>query len=227
MRETLPFASAAPWLDSCILFLVDHVRITEALAPYLGELELTPAQLDLISTYIDILLKWNARTNLTAIRNQDAILRRHFGESFFAARHLLAADSTHTVIDVGSGAGFPGLPLKIFAPGIHLTLIESHNKKNTFLREAVRALQMENVEAYLGRAERYEHKAQLVTMRAVEKFQESLPIANALVEEGGSLALLIGTSQLPTAREILPGAWSEPQTIPNSEGMVLATRRSQ
>ncbi len=205
---------------------VDSGRITELLAPYLGERELTPGQLDYISRYIDILIRWNERTNLTSIREPEDMVRRHFGESLFAATHLLESDSKRSVIDVGSGAGFPGLPLKIFAPGIGLTLIESQNKKSTFLREVVRALGLSGVEVYLGRAECYERKAELVTMRAVERFEESLRIAGTLVDEVGSLAVLIGSGQLPSAKEVLPGAWADPVPIPNSEGRVLVIRRS-
>ncbi len=205
---------------------MERDRILELLTPYLGERELTPRQLDSISSYIDILTKWNERTNLTAVRAPEQMMRRHFGESLFAAIQLVASDSTQTVIDVGSGAGFPGLPLKIYAPAIRLTLIESQNKKATFLREAVRAMGMTGVEVYLGRAELFVGKAQLVTMRAVEKFEQVLSTAGALVEEGGSLGLLIGASQVPKAKEILPGRWESPVPIPGSESRVVAVRRS-
>src|SRR5580692_8861387 len=107
---------------------------------------LCPAQLRNISTYIDILLRWNARINLTAIRDEEQIVTRHFGESLFAARHLFAKPSSVVkdfdsandqrpatngirIADVGSGAGFPGIPIKLWAPSISLTLIESNHKK--------------------------------------------------------------------------------------------------
>ena len=124
-----------------------------------------------ISTYIDLLLRWNARINLTAIRQPEEIVTRHFGESLFAARHLFPAEATTeepsepalrsvernstSVIDVGSGAGFPGIPIKIWAPDIHLTLIESNQKKATFLREVARTLTLTNINVFPGRAEDY------------------------------------------------------------------------
>jgi 16S rRNA (guanine527-N7)-methyltransferase len=206
---------------------LDAAQIEVLLKPYLSEYALTANQLDQVSIYIDILIKWNERTNLTSIRNPDMIVQRHFGESFFAAVHLLASDSKITVADVGSGAGFPGLPLKIFAPELQLTLIEAHSKKNTFLREVVRAMNLEGIEVYLGRAESYGRTTDLVTMRAVEQFGTVLPVAAGLVAEGGRLALLVGSSQVVAAAEILPGAWSEPIAVPKSESRMLVVRTAK
>src|ERR1039457_5516365 len=123
---------------------MDVPHIAARLEPFLNR-ELTPAQLDQISTYIDLLQRWNARINLTAIRNEEEIVTRHFGESLFLARHLFPSTSPprhpeSSVLDIGSGAGFPGVPIKIWAPGIHLTLFESNHKKTVFLREVARAL---------------------------------------------------------------------------------------
>src|SRR2546425_8322910 len=115
---------------------------------------LLPSQLRYISTYIDLLTRWNSRINLTAVRDPEEIVTRHFGESLFAARRLFPAPmadsqppadhqrptTNNRVIDVGSGAGFPGIPIKIWAPQVHLTLIESNQKKTTFLKAVVRAL---------------------------------------------------------------------------------------
>ena len=196
------------------------------LRPYSDEHEWTSAQLDLISTYIDILLKWNERTNLTSVRTPEEIVQRHFGESLFAGLQMLASDSTARVIDVGSGAGFPGLPLKIHAPGIRLTLIEAHSKKNTFLREVIRALGLTGVDVVLGRAEQFKSKGELVTLRAVEKFEVILPVAGSLVEEGGRLGLLVGASQVAKAKEILPGGWESPISVPNSAARALLIRKS-
>jgi 16S rRNA (guanine527-N7)-methyltransferase len=205
---------------------LDHERIIELLTPYTGEYAWTPAQLDYISIYIDILTKWNERTNLTSVRNPDEIVQRHFGESLFAATKLLQSDSAAHVIDVGSGAGFPGLPLKIYAPDLQLTLIEAHSKKNTFLREVVRALGVSGVNVVLDRAEHFSGKGELVTVRAVEKFDAILPVAGAMVEEGGRLALMVGAAQVGTAMEILPGGWQEPTPVPLSTARVLLVRNS-
>src|ERR1700716_2998312 len=118
--------------------------IADLITPYLPD---PPATLiPQLVTYLDLLLKWNARTNLTAIRDPEEIVRRHFGESLFAAQNLKlgnpapSAPSVITLFDLGSGAGFPGLPIALFRPEIQVTLAESQNKKAVFLREAVRTL---------------------------------------------------------------------------------------
>lgn len=205
---------------------MDNSQIEPLLTPYLDHHALTTDQLDKISTYINILTKWNERTNLTSIRTPEEIVQRHFGESLFAAVHLLAKDSRITVADVGSGAGFPGLPLKIFAPDLQLTLIEAHSKKNTFLREVVRELGLNGVDVFLGRAEQYGSKAELVTMRAVERFDSVLQTASRLVRDGGRLALMIGDSQVEPAQYSLPGVWERPIRIPNCDSRVLLIRKS-
>jgi 16S rRNA (guanine527-N7)-methyltransferase len=193
--------------------------LSSLLAPFAT---VTETQLDQISTYIDILTRWNARTNLTAVREPEEIVTRHFGESLFAARHLLAPDSQLTALDVGSGAGFPGLPLKLWAPALRLTLIESQNKKATFLREVIRALTLTDVNVFSARAEDFSSPADLVTLRAVERFDQAAPVAARLVAPARRLALLIGAAQVPRALELLPHlSWAEPLAVPQSHGRVL------
>jgi 16S rRNA (guanine527-N7)-methyltransferase len=247
---------------------MNAARIAELLAPYIGPAnnqQLTADHLDRISTYIDILQRWNARINLTALRNQQDIVTRHFGESLFAARRLfplrsstpsvagpantapyrrkagsqehgreLAALETArpgsemsgalapAVADIGSGAGFPGIPLKLWAPFIHLTLIESHHKKSTFLREVARALTLTDINIRTARAETLKEKFDVATLRAVERFEFILPIAAGLVAPTGRLALLIGAAQIRQAQSALPTVtWSDPEPIPQSQSRVL------
>jgi 16S rRNA (guanine527-N7)-methyltransferase len=207
---------------------VDQSRIAELLRPFLGPESLSGAQLGDISIYIDMLMRWNARVNLTAIRTPEDIVSRHFGESLFAARHLLprpaeSAAGSLRVADVGSGAGFPGLVLKIWAPEIELTLIESNGKKAAFLREVVRTLNLDQVKAFAGRAETAPAaEFDLVTLRAVEKFDAVLPVAASLVAPGRSLALLVGQRQTqdlaPSPRTI---SWQPPLQLPQSDQRVL------
>jgi 16S rRNA (guanine527-N7)-methyltransferase len=204
-----------------MLLTMDGAQIAELLAPFLGEEKLAGNQLDEISIYIDVLLKWNARMNLTAVRDPEQIVQRHFGESLFAARNLVAKDSAITVADLGSGAGFPGIPMKIYAPGLRSTLIESHGKKATFLREVCRSVKLINVNVFSGRAEAWGQTAELVTLRAVENFERVLPVAGSLVAPQGRLALLIGAAQASEAERALGGNWSDSTAIPNSRERVL------
>ena len=211
---------------------MDIARIAALLEPFV-EPPLSSSQLDQISTYIDLLLRWNARINLTAVRDPESIVARHFGESFFAARQLLkkqeaggrrqeAGGGQGRAIDLGSGAGFPGLPLKIFAPGLALTLIESSQKKAVFLKEAVRTLALTGVDVFAGRAEDFAATADLVTLRAVERYERALGAAARLVAPGGRLALLIGSPQAARTPQLLAGfGWQAPVAMPQSSARVL------
>jgi 16S rRNA (guanine527-N7)-methyltransferase len=227
---------------------MDSARIGELLRPFLatpaashrddpsyraslgneGSVALTETQVRQLSTHFDLLQRWNSRVNLTSVREPDAIVTRHFGESLFTAQQLFPArveqapETRLRLLDFGSGAGFPGLPIKIWAPQLDLQLIESNQKKATFLREVIRVLGLKSAEVFSGRAEDFHEQAEIVTMRAVEKFEQSLPVAASLVSSGGRLALLIGESQLERAREIEPDfRWQEPRPIPLSSKRVL------
>jgi 16S rRNA (guanine527-N7)-methyltransferase len=233
---------------------MDQARIADLLQPFLASDQLTPEMFAFISTYIDILLRWNDRINLTAIRDPEEIVTRHFGESLFAARNLFphasaaqrresaaqgASRGIHgmadvagneqkkTLADVGSGAGFPGIPIKLWRPEIELTLIESNHKKATFLREVTRALTLTDIDIQSVRAETLHVQFDVVTMRAVERFDTILPSAASLVAETGRLALLIGTSQVSLARALLATyEVDEPLAVPQSTSRALLICRS-
>jgi len=204
---------------------MDPTRIAELLSPFAGDAEVPVDMLEQFHLYLDLLLRWNARVNLTVVSDPEQIVTRHFGESIFAARMLdLQAGGAITLADVGSGAGFPGIPIKLWSPHIDLTLIESHNKKGTFLREAVRTLKFDRAQVFCGRAEQWGQTADLVTLRAVEKFERALPVAAALVRPGGELCLLIGSGQIESAK-VLSGeqwTWHDPVPVPRSAARVVA-----
>jgi len=229
---------------------MDTARIAALLDPFL-EQSLPPSQLDEISIYIDLLHRWNAHINLTAIRHPEEIVTRHFGESFFLARHLFPKSGARTllsasgappiahsamsgtpphpprVLDIGSGAGFPALPLKIWAPHIHLTLVESNHKKAAFLREVARALTLTNINVITDRAETLAARqdfprADVVTLRAVERFETILPQAVTFLAPHASLALLIGASQIPHLPALATIKWCKPIPVPHSHERVLS-----
>jgi 16S rRNA (guanine527-N7)-methyltransferase len=201
---------------------MDEKNIAALLVPYVGADALSAQQLDHVSKYLALLLKWNAKMNLTSVRKPEEIISRHFGESFFAARTLLDDITALNVIDLGSGAGFPGLPMAIFAPRATVTLIESQNKKATFLKEVARALGLPNVKVFGGRGEDFKEKADLVIMRAVEKFENAAAVAAGVVGQKGKLGLLIGEAQVGKAREILQAfTWESAKTVPESASRVL------
>ena len=197
--------------------------MADLLSPFLEGASLTSRQLGLLSTYFDLLMKWNAKINLTGLRAPEEIVTRHFGESLFAARLLFPHTATvQSVLDIGSGAGFPGLPLKIWAPALDLTLIESNQRRAAFLREVVRALSLPDVQVISDRAEKLSAQADLVTFRAVEHFEQILPVAHKLAKPGGRMAILIGSSQVETAISALEKVrWDPPVPIPLSRSRSL------
>ena len=198
---------------------MDTSAIAQLLQPYIQPDE---SRLIAISKYIDILVKWNARINLTAVRAPEEMVQRHFGESFFAANHVLSQGTVERVIDLGSGAGFPGVPFAILAPEIQVTLIESNQKKAAFLRELIYQLDLKNAKVFADRGEKYPHTADVVTMRAVESFSKVLPLAIGLAGPEGRVALMIGSSQVQEATgsgdQMM---WSEPLPVPGGHSRVL------
>jgi 16S rRNA (guanine527-N7)-methyltransferase len=193
-------------------------RLQALLAPYLNT-PLAADQYEMLLAYLDLLLKWNAKTNLTAIRDPEQIVQRHFGESLALAEsvtrgymaHEIAASrwqweamtSIGKVADLGSGAGFPGLPFAIYARYVPTTLIESQNKKATFLKEVTRSLNLANVHVENRRGEDLPEKFDVVMMRAVEQFERALRTAANLVVPRGRLALLISEDQIAAGKKSL------------------------
>ena len=206
-------------------------RIAELLAPFLGEARLSVEQLGAIECYVELLQKWNSKMNLTSVRNPESIVTRHFGEALFAARNLFPASgrgsvaSANSAVDVGSGAGFPGVPLKIWQPSLQLTLIESNQRKAVFLKEVARALALSEVRVLAERAEAVAEASpgqfDVVTFRAVERFEQTLAVARRLVMPAGRLALLIGASQERSARSTAGVRWNPPLPVPESSSRIL------
>jgi 16S rRNA (guanine527-N7)-methyltransferase len=158
-----------------------------------------------LSTYLDLLVKWNRRTNLSAIRDPREMVSRHFGESLFAARHLPAG---RTLLDLGSGAGFPGLPIALALPERAVTLAESQNKKAAFLREAVRTLGV-SVEVWGRRVEEMpaDRRFDIVALRAVDRPEAALGLARArLALEGRIVRFTVGETSASRFR--IPGSVS-------------------
>jgi 16S rRNA (guanine527-N7)-methyltransferase len=179
-----------------------------------------PEALARFDAYLALLLKWNARINLTAIRDPETIVRRHFAESIFAAQHVPA--DTAALLDYGSGAGFPGIPIAICRPEIGVTLAESQTRKSAFLREAVRTLQL-RAEVWDRRVEDLPHARvfDCVTLRAVDKMEQACATAVPRLAPGGSL-LVFTTRSHESYLDDLPGiGWQPPIPIPNSEQEIL------
>jgi 16S rRNA (guanine527-N7)-methyltransferase len=174
--------------------------------------------------YLSLLVRWNARINLTAVRDEDGILARHFVESIACARAL--PQGIATLLDFGSGGGFPGIPIALCRPEIEVTLAEAQGKKAAFLQEAVRVLGV-SANVHVGRAELLKMQYKCITLRAVDRMDEAVEAAARLVAAGGWLALM--TTQGDLAR-LQSGAgagfsWENPIPLPGGDERLVALGR--
>ncbi len=186
-----------------------------------GQPPLDPVLTSSFETLLSLFLRRNARINLTSNRDVEGILQRHFVESIACARALPAGIST--LLDFGSGAGFPGIPIALCRPEIAVTLAESQGKKAAFLREAVRVLKI-SAKVHFGRAETLPTEFDCVTLRAVDKMDRAVQSAAHLVRPGGWLALMTTNAALPalTAAAGSNFTWDPVPLFPGNDSRLLA-----
>jgi 16S rRNA (guanine527-N7)-methyltransferase len=172
------------------------------------------------ANFCALLLRWNTRMNLTSVRDEKGILSRHFVESIACARALPAGIAT--LLDFGSGAGFPGFPIALCRPEIAVTLAESQGKKAAFLREAVRTLGI-SATVHSGRAEALVQRFDCVTLRAVDQMSQAVQMASGLVASAGWLAIMTTEDGLGPIRAANREGWSwlTPIRLPGSDRRVL------
>src|SRR5712691_7848525 len=191
----------------------------ETIQRALGEFNLTasPQQVLWIQQYIAMLLKWNEKINLTAIREPLEILYRHFCESMYAAMAVPVENGR--LADVGSGGGFPGLPLKIIRPSLRVFLVESNLKKATFLAEVIRDLGLTDAQVLVRRYEELgEEIAPLdfVCSRALGEYAGFLEWAHSERIAAKQVILWIGARDLEEIQKIAGWDWREPIQVPHS-----------
>ena len=182
---------------------------------------LDPALASRFELYLSLILRWNARINLTAIRDEEGILSRHFVESIACARALPAGIAA--LLDFGSGAGFPGIPIAICRPEIAVTLAESTDKKTAFLQEAIRVLDI-TAKVHSERAELLPARFDCVTLRAVDRMELAVKAATTLVRSGGWLVLMTTGEKLSRVKEAAGTefVWAEPLPLPGGDDRLLA-----
>ncbi len=170
-------------------------------------------QLDLLDKYYNLLINWNKKINLTAIVDKNKVYLKHFYDSLTLC-HDIDMCNINYVVDVGSGAGFPGIVLKIFFPHIKLDIIDSNNKKILFLNDLIQKLEIKNVNLIHDRAEQYAktnlEKYDLCVSRAVANLNILVELCLPLVKIGGYFLALKGNAhaeleQIPKAINILGG----------------------
>lgn len=169
-----------------------------------------------LAAYGNLLMQWNARLSITAIRDEAQVIERHLMEGVFAAEHHPPGVSA---LDFGSGTGIPGVPIAICRPAISVTLAESQRKKAAFLHEVVRTLSL-RASVHAGRAETLPLGSfDAVWMRAVDKAPAMLPLAAGLVAPAGTLCVL-GTPTASNLATLSDWQWKT-LPLPGSRDRVL------
>jgi len=200
--------------------MLSDADISSGLAPF--GISADETLCERIRTYISLLLRWNERVSLTTVTDPREIIKFHFGESLFAA--ISVPIQFGRLADVGSGAGFPGIPLAMYARELQATLIESNLKKSTFLSEVARSLSLQNVTVVRSRMEDFPAESirfDFVTVRAVGSFPELLSWAQLALSDFGILVLWLGGSDVTEVSSDSSWKWREPIRIPGSRNRYL------
>jgi 16S rRNA (guanine(527)-N(7))-methyltransferase RsmG len=197
-----------------------EANVRKALSEF--QIEADTAQIDQIREYIKLLLTWNEKVNLTAIRDPQDILYRHFCESMMAAQMVDMSKSR--LADIGTGGGFPGLALKILLPEAHVILVESSVKKATFLAEVVRALGLTNVQVLVSR---YEELGEEITpldfacARALGEFKAFLDWAGSAKVDVKQVVLWLGERDVAEVQRVGGWSWKDQYAVPQSLRRVI------
>lgn len=171
-------------------------------------LKVTSTQLDQLESYADFLLEYNEHTNLTAIKTKDEVYLKHFYDSLTLVKYI-DLNNYKSLVDIGTGAGFPGMVLKIIFPHLHVILMDSNNKKIKFLEELIKKLDIKDIETINARSEDYarNHKDEydIVTARAVTTMSVLSELCLPLVKVGGYFIPLKAdvTEELEASNNIL------------------------
>jgi len=171
-------------------------------------ISLSDLQLMRLYHHYDLLLRWNQRMNLTTVKPGPDMVLRHYCESLFFSAHLPSVEPEISVIDVGSGPGFPGIPMAILKPHWRVTLVESNQKKSVFLRESTR--QLKNVSVRAERMESMEEHADWIVARAVDPAK----VLAMAVRLASNIGLMLGEDDFSTVGSDSRIAWAEPVRLP-------------
>ena len=181
-----------------------------------GIVELSPLQLQQLHSHYELLVKWNEKINLTSVRSPEEIVVRHYCESLFFGAQLPDAPTGTRIVDVGSGAGFPGVPMAILRPDWRVTLVESHQRKAVFLRECSRELG--NIAVVPKRAETMLGSFDCVVSRAVR----AEDVLRAVHRLGRRIGLLVGQDDWENLKLWPDVAWRDPVPVLWTEKQLCA-----
>jgi 16S rRNA (guanine527-N7)-methyltransferase len=175
-----------------------------------------------IRLYIELLLKWNERISLTSVATSEEIVKYHFAESFLATAACQSLDGR--LADVGSGAGFPGLALKMYVPSLRVSLIESNVRKCVFLAEVIHVLELEDADVICARYEDLESSTKpfnLVSARALGAIPSLLRWTATDILDHGHALLWLGATGVEEASSVPNWTWDPPFAIPRTKGRFI------
>jgi len=181
-----------------------------------------PPLCEQIRAYVSLLLQWNRKISLTAVTDPSEIVNFHFGESMFAVSSVPIFSGR--LADIGSGPGFPGLPIRMAAAELDLTLVESNTKKATFLAEVVRTIKLDHVTVFRGRMDDLGADIDpfdFVTARAFGQHDELLRWAHAHLAASGKIVLWLGEDDAALLSQRPLWSWQHPLHIPGSQRRCL------
>ena len=169
---------------------------------------LSSEQFGLLHVHFELLNRWNERMDLTSVDGAGEIVERHYCESLFFAGQMDQSEAVSSVIDFGSGAGFPGLPLAVVHPRMQVTLLEPNQRRAVFLRESARGLH--NVSVVAERGEKFEGRHDMVVARAVNVPE----VLRCVPRLGARIGLLLSDPALPGLRGTRGFEWGENIRVP-------------
>jgi 16S rRNA (guanine527-N7)-methyltransferase len=215
------------WRIVQYLLMLSRNNVRDLLGPF--HLSLSDDVIDNLLQYLGLLLRWNQKINLTSVRIPEECITRHFGESLLLSK---VAPLHGRLLDIGSGAGFPGLAIKLLAPELQVVLLEPVAKKRAFLKEVARMCGMSSVDVVGRRIEEFSPLAgsdtfDIVTSRAVGGFDSLVVAAARLLKHNGWLCLWVGSQDaggIPHAG--LRFQWLNPLPIPLSHGRRILVGRA-
>jgi 16S rRNA (guanine(527)-N(7))-methyltransferase RsmG len=202
--------------------LISDVEIGKILLRY--SISVTSELCQALRVYLSVLLFWNKKMSLTSISDVKEIVRFHFGESMFAVSAMKIANGR--LADVGSGGGFPGIPVRMICPDLQVTLIESSTKKVAFLSEVIRQLGL-NIEVFNGRSEEYptsEPGFDFMTSRAVGHISRLVEWSEKNLSDTGRV-IFWTTEEKHRIQDSSSSQWkwSPPIKVPDSNDRILLT----
>ena len=164
-------------------------------------IELSKEKLEKLDKFYNLLVEWNKKINLTRIITEEEVYLKHFYDSLIIAK-VVDLNKVDTLCDVGTGAGFPGIVLKIVYPNLKVTLIDAILKRVKYLNEIIKELELENIEATHVRGEDHKEKYDVVTARAVANIEKLLTYTMHLVKDNGVFIAMKGNIDKELTKEV-------------------------